>query len=326
MAGLRPDPIPEPRCGASDAPDGGYILPVPPFLEDTGPTVHAPVLAIASNKGGVGKTTLATNLAIYLRALLEDLPILLVSLDDQQIVDRMFALGEHPWGDGNLKHGWAERSLARLVQLGQYGVHYVPSAPETALLKARAEDPRTLSRILDATAWDGLVIVDTKSDLEALTRNALFAADRVLVPVSDWSSLEEAAKIFRILERDRREDRARVLLTLVDRRTRVERAGEELAEHLRDEVRKRGWSLCATSLSRSPRVEALNSGSQRPLSVLHHARGTSVHRELRALAEEMADELGLVGAPRRRAPAAAPAVGAAANGLKAALLRGLGRS
>ena len=36
------------------------------------------VIAVCSNKGGVGKTTVATNLAIYLRALHEDLPVLLL--------------------------------------------------------------------------------------------------------------------------------------------------------------------------------------------------------------------------------------------------------
>ena len=50
-------------------------------------------------------------------------------------------------------------------------------------------DPQTLRRILERTEWPGLVIVDTKSDLEALTRNALHAADRVLVPVSDWATI-----------------------------------------------------------------------------------------------------------------------------------------
>jgi cellulose biosynthesis protein BcsQ len=281
------------------------------------------VLAVSSNKGGVGKTTVATNLAIYLRALHEELPILVLSLDDQGVVERMFALEAAPPGDGNVKHGWAERSFERVIHLGQYGVHYIRSAPDTALLKARAEDPNTLRRILGQTDWPGVVILDTKSDLEELTRNALFAADRVIVPVSDWAALEEAGKVLRILERAGFDERARILLTLVDRRTHVESTGEELADRLREEIRARGWPLYAASLSRSPRVEALNSESGRPLSILHQARGTSVHREMRALAEEVARDLGLgAGALRlREEPLGPPPRGAVAD-WKAALLRG----
>jgi cellulose biosynthesis protein BcsQ len=287
------------------------------------------VLAVSSNKGGVGKTTVAANLAVYLRALHEDLPILIFSLDDQGVIERMFGFAGEPMGDGNLKHGWAERSFERLIHMGQYGVHYVPSAPDTALLKARAEDPQTLHRILEHTEWPGLVIIDTKSDLEALTRNALHAADRVIVPVADWTSLEEAGKVFSILAGAGQTARARVLLTLVDRRTHIETTGEELSSRLRSEICNRGWAIYETSLSRSPRVEALNSESGRPLSVLHHARGTSVHRELRALAEEVARDLALPGASARL-PVAAPSresLGSgSASGLKAALLRGLGRA
>jgi cellulose biosynthesis protein BcsQ len=289
-----------------------------------GEPARARVLAVASNKGGVGKTTLATNLAIYLRALHEELPILILSLDDQGIVERMFGLAGRPPGDGNVKHGWAERSFERMVHLGQYGVHYVPSAPDTALLKARAEDPHTLRRILERTEWPGLVIVDTKSDLEALTRNALYAADRVLVPVSDRASLEEAGKIFAILARAGFPERARVVLTLVDRRTHVESTGEELAERLREEVARRGWPICRASISRSPRVEALNSESGQPLSILHAARGTSVHRELRELAEEVARDLGLGPGLRVLRSEPRPPVGSrsAVSSFKAALLRG----
>ncbi len=209
---------------------------------------HAParslVIAVSSNKGGVGKTTVAANLAIFVRALREDLPVLIVGLDDQLVLDRMFELRPLLPGEGNLKHGWAERSLARVIQLGQYGVHFVPSPPDLTLLKARAEDPRTLRRILAATEWPGLVILDTKSDLEALTLNAYHAADRVLMPVADWSSLQEAAKAIAILERAKLGvDRARVVLTLVDLRTKLEGAGLHLVDRLLDEIERRGWPL-----------------------------------------------------------------------------------
>jgi len=252
------------------------------------------VVAISSNKGGVGKTTLATNLAVYVRALREDLPVLIVGLDDQRSIDRMFALREPTPGDPNLKHGWAERSLASAIQLGQYGVHFVPSPPDVSLLKARAEDPNTLARILARTAWPGLVILDTKSDLEALTQNAWVAADRILLPVADAASLEEAGKALRMIERRGvGSERARLVFTLVDRRARVAGGGDHLFRRLVDQTRRERWPYYKTHLSRSPRVESLNSGDGRPLSILHHARGTAAHGQLRDLALELLHDLSL---------------------------------
>jgi cellulose biosynthesis protein BcsQ len=272
---------------------------------DTPPSgPRGPVVAVSSNKGGVGKTTLAANLAVYARALREDLPVLIVGLDDQRTIDRMFALRGPKPGEANLKHAWAERSLARAIQLGEYGVHFVPSPPDVSLLKARAEDPRALSRIIRQSEWPGLVILDTKSDLEALTQSAWHAADRILVPVSDWASLEEAGKLLRALERSGLGSaRARIVFTLVDRRARADGGDAQLHERLAEEVRWRGWPRCQATLSRSPRVESLNSGSEKPRSILHCARGTAVHAEMQALAREVLEGLGAALAP---AKAAAP--------------------
>ncbi|HTF34510.1 MAG TPA: ParA family protein [Myxococcota bacterium] len=289
---------------------------------------HAPrVLAVASNKGGVGKTTVATNLAIYVRALREDLPVLIVGLDDQGSLDRMFTLRPPVPGGGNLKHAWAERSFDRVIQLGQYGVHFVASPPDLASLKARADDPGTLLRIIERTQWGGLIVLDTKSDLEALTLNALHAADRIVLPVADWASLEEAGKVYAILERSDRAARARILLTLVDARTHVDDPRQDLRAVLEAEIARRGWARYASYLSRSPRVEALNSGHGRPLSILHHAQGTIVHRQMRAFADEVLVDLGLggVGGPRREEPAEEFPLDrlGSVGGWKTALLRGL---
>jgi cellulose biosynthesis protein BcsQ len=203
-------------------------------MPEVAPRPHAKVVSVVSNKGGVGKTTVATNLAIYLRALHEELPVGLVTLDDQSIVERMFRLAPAPAGAGNLKHGWSERSFERVLVLGQYGIQFVPPPPDTGPLKARAQDPRTLAHIFAATDFGGVWLIDTKSDLEELTQNALFASDLVILPVADQASFEEAGKALARMARDGgRPERGRVLLTLVDRRTRVDEARPRAAPRRR---------------------------------------------------------------------------------------------
>src|SRR4029450_12615605 len=136
------------------------------------------VVAVASNKGGVGKTTLATNLPVYVRALHEDLPILVLGLDDQDLIERMFSLdGSKP--GRTVLDALRDRDLAPAIRLGQYGVHYVPPSPTISDLEADLSDPFVLRDLLVRSAWSGLVVIDTKSDLGTLTHNAIAASDVV---------------------------------------------------------------------------------------------------------------------------------------------------
>jgi len=300
------------------------------------PPSQSRVIAVASNKGGVGKTTVATNLAIALRALREELPILLVTLDDQSLVERMFRIGGAPREARTLKHAFAQRSFDGCAELGEFGVEFVAAARELEAIKVRAAEPLMLKRMLEASARGGVVILDTKSDLEALTRSALAACDLAILPVADRASLDEAERAFALLaEHGGRAARGRVLFTLVDRRTKLDAEGRDLHERLAELVEQRGWPRFASVLSRSPRVEALNSGTQRPRSILHEARGTLAQRQLRELAEEVAKLLGLgegpsaleeraaprePASPRTASPAPAPSF---ATDLRSALFRGL---
>ncbi len=247
------------------------------------------VLTVANNKGGVGKTTLAMNLAVYLRALREELPILVLNFDEQTLVDAMFAAGDESAGP-NLVAAMRDGTFAGALRLGQYGVHYVPSSPDVSDLKRTVDAPLQLGYVLERTGWDGLVIVDTKSDLEILTQGAIAASDLVLIPVPDGPALREARKIFELLDGWRwPRDRARIVLSMVDRRIKYA-DGEKLAglALLLLEIRRLEYPLFETFLSRSPKVAALQTNPEgRSVSILHGAPRSLVDHQMRYLAEDV---------------------------------------
>ncbi len=263
-------PSPEPSCTVATA---------PPLQ----------VVAVTSNKGGVGKTTIAANLAVYLRALCEDLPILYLSLDDQPMPERMFALPGA--ASGRTIEDWLRGvPLGDVARLGQYGVHYVPSSPDLSALKAEVRDPLHLRALLAASGWRGLVVLDTKGDFEILTRNAITAADLTLVAVSDEASLIEARKVFDLLERwHQPRERARIVLSLVDRRIRY-REGEsrDVLSLLVSRIRREGYPLLESFLARSPKVESLYTNPEgRAISILHGAASSPAHMQMRHLADDV---------------------------------------
>jgi Flp pilus assembly CpaE family ATPase len=244
------------------------------------------VITVASNKGGVGKTTVATNLAVYLRALREDLPILVLELDDQTMPDRMFGLDSTPPGE-TIATALRAGSFASAVRLGQYGVHYVPSAGNISELKREIPDPFFLQSVLMRTGWKGLVIIDTKSDLEVLTQNALAASDLSLIVVQDQTSLHQAEKIFRLLDRWRiPRERSRILLSLVDRR--IKYRDNDVLGFLVSQIREHGYPLFEAFLSRSPAIESLYTNPEgRAYSILHRATRSLVHRQMTHLANDV---------------------------------------
>jgi cellulose biosynthesis protein BcsQ len=271
------------------------------------------VIAVASNKGGVGKTTLAANLPVYVRALHEDLPILVLGLDDQDLIGRMFALdGSRP--ERTILEALRHRDLASAIQLGQYGVHYVPPSPEISDLEAALSDPFALRDLLVRSGWNGLVVIDTKSDLGSLTQNAIAASELVLVPVSDRTSLDQAERIYAFFDAwQRPRARARIVLSLVDRRVKF-RSGEQadILGLLLSEVHRRGYPLFESFVSRSPKIESLGTNPEGLVhSILHGAHGSLIHRQLVHLAGDVLrvlDELGplaLPGRPPAKTPPAA---------------------
>jgi chromosome partitioning protein len=213
------------------------------------------VYALANQKGGVGKTTTAINLAACLAEAGER--TLVVDLDPQ--ANATSGLGERANGTSSLDllDGIPLPQLAKRTRFPR--LELVPSRPELAgaavELSRHADGERYLAEALSG-AGEGysFVFVDCPPSLGPLTVNALAAADRVLVPVqAEYYALEGLAQLVGSVELVR----ARlnpglalggVLLTMVDRRTR-------LAADVSAEVRRHfGELVFNTSVPRSVRV------------------------------------------------------------------------
>jgi len=213
------------------------------------------VYALANQKGGVGKTTTAINLAACLAEAGER--TLVVDLDPQ--ANATSGLGERANGSSSLDllDGIPLPQLARPTRFARLDL--VPAKAELAgaavELSRRGDGERYLADALTSATGDyAFVFVDCPPSLGPLTVNALAAADRVLVPVqAEYYALEGLAQLVGSVElvRSRLNPRLAlggVLLTMVDRRTR-------LAADVAAEVRRHfGELVFRASVPRSVRV------------------------------------------------------------------------
>jgi chromosome partitioning protein len=207
--------------------------------------VAARIYAIANQKGGVGKTTTAINLAACLAEAGER--CLLVDLDPQ--ANATSGLGRRANGHSTLDllDGAPLTELATPSSFAN--VDLVPARAELAAatvhLSALEGGERYLADALAGAATDDydFVFIDCPPAFGPLTVNALAAADRVLVPVqAEYFALEGLSQLLGSIDLVKRRLNPRlgvagILLTMVDGRTRL--AGEvesELRSHFGDLV------------------------------------------------------------------------------------------
>jgi chromosome partitioning protein len=192
------------------------------------------VYAIANQKGGVGKTTTAVNLAACLAEAGE--PTLVIDLDPQ--ANATSGLGERGPSTADLpllsSYDLLDGAPLREVVCSTRFPHLslVRSSPElagaTVELARRPDGERYLRQALtDATGQYAFVFIDCPPSLGPLTVNALAAADRVLVPVQcEYYALEGLSQLLHSVELVRstlnpRLTIAGMLLTMVDGRTKL---------------------------------------------------------------------------------------------------------
>jgi chromosome partitioning protein len=244
----------------------------------------AAVIALANQKGGVGKTTSTYNLGVALADVGQK--VLLLDLDPQGGLTYYSGFEPEELGK-TIYHCLVRNTSPQEITLrNDYGVDLLPanidlSLAEFQLVTAPARE-RRITRIVNAVRDDyDFILIDCQPSLGLLTINALAAADEVIIPVScEFLSIRGTRALLRLIAKVRgslnsKLQIAGILPTLFDTRT---RHGREVLARLEQEFPQ--IPLYPHAVARSIRF-AESAASQKPIyDTKFQVPGALAYREL----------------------------------------------
>lgn len=261
------------------------------------------VIAVANQKGGVGKTTTVINVGAALSTM--GLKVLAVDLDPQGNLTTGLGLGSE-----KLKGSTSYEAICGLRKAGELvievptvsGLHAIAASGDLAgaqieLVSELAREAKLREALEEVRGAFDLTLIDCPPSLGLLTVNALVAADAVLIPIQcEYFALEGVSQLLEYvgLVRKSLNKHLRVvgmLLTMADARTR-------LSAEVSHEVRKHfGEMVLRTSIPRSVRLAEATSYGE-PITVFDPgSKGAAAYL---SAAVELASRLDLAAGDSRR--------------------------